>query len=712
MKSSTQVFASLVAALATLSQSAIATPSSRVMSQNAIDWQHSSLSVASQATIKDSGQSSSRSFRVADRAVIIDADAISVGSKNRTTILKCSESQPCIEDLLVIDSYKETFGSDGKIEGASIVMYNTSYAPTAIEVYNSKGEFKSVGFVDGKKGGFKDLGDFLKTAASGIVEPFACVIGKGYQQCLNDLKNGKYEITRAEKQLKLQAGDVVRISRGSESARFYAHALQGMDMVDSIISSSEIVKKDPITLKKNFSPELKRKIIEGYIKKKMNDKYTWGMLLKEFGYERNKKAIGTNLDLFNSSLEVAKDIPEDFRKAIIDGTVASKVAGDGLSLLIESTSKKSSIFLDSTLLLSQLTNVYVRSSASEAAYNNPYPLVIAYEKPIKDKTPKVPVRFPDEPSSMPISSTPREISPSLKKTIISRFLSKFPDVNSEKWNVAKPLVSFAEVDLNNDGKKETIVLDRRGFRCSNRSCPIEIFKLGTQNKSYEFISGTGTSRNGLDIAFLPTKSYGWQDLAIQYFSYETRTIDWYAVKFDGKTYKSSSQKLAQVPQNIILSEKSPAFDLGDFSSTQSVAPVAAKPSPNKKTSSHKIGFVKISKSELGQMGNCGYSMIGSKNQNNIVFFTGTNENVLMNIDGENISLKSVSQKKVRRNNQVVSSIGKYESNRFNVTTTFRDMTTSKDRKEFGARDGGSLSVISNDGWNKKIDVECVYDVGG
>jgi hypothetical protein len=37
MKSSTQIFTSLVAALATLSQSVIATPSSRAISQNAID---------------------------------------------------------------------------------------------------------------------------------------------------------------------------------------------------------------------------------------------------------------------------------------------------------------------------------------------------------------------------------------------------------------------------------------------------------------------------------------------------------------------------------------------------------------------------------------------------------------------------------------------------------------------------------------------------
>ena len=42
----------------------------------------------------------------------------------------------------------------------------------------------------------------------------------------------------------------------------------------------------------------------------------------------------------------------------------------------------------------------------------------------------------------------------------------------------------------------------------------------------------------------------------------------YAVKFDGKAYKSSDQKLTQVPTNIILSEKSSSFDLGNFPGTQ------------------------------------------------------------------------------------------------------------------------------------------------
>lgn len=157
MKSFIQIFASLVAALATLSQSAIAASSS-TFPQNS-----SSL-----------GSSPANSFKIADKAVIIDNDALTVGSINRKNLLKCSESIPCIEDKLVIDSYKETLRSDGAIKEATIAIYNTSFAPAAIEVYTADGKFKSVDFIDGTKPGFKDFGDLLQTTASGLIEPFTC----------------------------------------------------------------------------------------------------------------------------------------------------------------------------------------------------------------------------------------------------------------------------------------------------------------------------------------------------------------------------------------------------------------------------------------------------------------------------------------------------------------------------------------------------------
>ena len=129
-------------------------------------------------------------------------------------------------------------------------------------------------------------------------------------------------------------------------------------------------------------------------------------------------------------------------------------------------------------------------------------------------------------------------------------------------------------------------------------------------------------------------------------------------------------------------------------------------------SSHRIGFVKIAKSELNQAGTCGYRLVGSGKKDSFVLVTGVSDKPLMNIDGENISLKLVSRKEIRRNNQSIGSTERYESNTFKITTDFRDKTTSQDRKGFTTRERGSIVVTSNDGWRKKIEVECAYDSGG
>jgi hypothetical protein len=131
-----------------------------------------------------------------------------------------------------------------------------------------------------------------------------------------------------------------------------------------------------------------------------------------------------------------------------------------------------------------------------------------------------------------------------------------------------------------------------------------------------------------------------------------------------------------------------------------------------KPSTHKIGFVKIAKYELSQTGVCGYWLIGSKDRDKVVLVRGVTEKPLMNIDGENIALKLVSQKRVRRNKKIFGSINKYESTGFKVMTEIRDVTTLKDRKEFVTRERGSVIITSNDGWQKQIEVECAYDSGG
>jgi hypothetical protein len=525
MKSSTQVFASLVAALATFSQPAIAT------------------------------------YIHADRQVNINSDAINAGTKNRKNLLECSQAKPCINDRIVIDSYKEVFSESGKLQEAKIVLYNTSFAPVAIEVFSSDGKFKSVEFVDGAKAGFKDLGDFLKTASAGLIGPFQCTTN--WFECLGD---SRYGIEKNERNIKLQAGDVIRISRGSDAAFAYTIASSNIGLLELLTSIPGITpsKVTSPSLLKNYSPELKRRIIQGFIIQKMNEKYTWKMIFEQLGYEAYKKSASNPQDLLNNTLEIVQNVPQDFWKNMTDGTVAATAAGDVVDTLVQTVSSKASIALNSSLFISQSVNIRATYTASEVAHNKPYLIVIAGLKDSSTNSNQPIATKPSNRSSqVPTTFTPQQPSSLLKKAIVSQVFSGYPR-DIEQWNMVKPPFSFTEVDLDNDGKKETIVLYRLR-RCSNRSCSIDIFRSSNQKKPYQFISEIGTSRNGLEIALLPTKSRGWQDLAVQYFSYETRTIDWYSVKFDGKTYKVSDRKLTEVPKNIILSEKSPSFDLGDFS---------------------------------------------------------------------------------------------------------------------------------------------------
>jgi hypothetical protein len=539
MKSSTRIFTALLSVLATFSQPAIAT------------------------------------YVHADSKININNDLINLGIQNRKKLFGCSQAKPCIMDRIIIEGYKEVFSKDGKLQEVNIVLYNTSFAPAAIEVFSSDKKLKNVEFIDGAKAGFKDLGDYLKTASAGLIAPFQCTTN--LFECLSDVR---YGIEKNERIIKLQPGDFISISNGSDAAFAYTLALSGIDQVELLASIPGITpsKVKKLSLLKSYSPTLKRKIVEGFIKEKIKEKYTWEMLIKEFGYETYKKPASNPKDLFNNALEVTQNIPQDFLKSMTDGTVTSTAAGDVIDTLIQAASTEGAVFVNATLLVSQSVNSRARYVASELAHKKPYGVFIAGLKNSSTNSDQPKAVFtPNEPLFMPASFTPKQVSPSLKKAII---LTEFSGINSEEWKQYSRPFSFVEVDLNNDIKKEIIVLKRPGD-CGNRTCLIRIFKLSNQRKSYDLISEIWTSRN-LNIALLPTKSNGWQDLAVTGFSHETRTIDWYAAKFDGKTYKSSSSKLTQTPKNIILSEKSPAFDLGDFPSEQQAKPITGINSPTSK----------------------------------------------------------------------------------------------------------------------------------
>jgi hypothetical protein len=338
MKSSTQVFTSLVSALAIICQSAIAT------------------------------------YVCAAPQVTINSGVISIGTKTRTNFLNCSKSNPCRKDGIVIDSYKEKFNSNGKLQGADIVIYNTSFAPVAIEVYGSDGTLLNVDFVDGATAGFKDLGEFNKAAISGLIEIFQCTTD--LFKCLSD---PRYGIERNERTINLQSGDLIRISRGSDAAHAYTLASSLIDLIELMksipgVSTSKV--KFP-TLFQGYSKELRRKIVRKFIIDKIKEKYTWEMLIKELGSESFKRTASNSQDLFDNSLEIVKNIPQDFWKNLEDGTIPSTVAGDFVDTLIPMVSAKASIYLSSALFGSQSVGIRARYMASKTAHKNPSYIIIA-----------------------------------------------------------------------------------------------------------------------------------------------------------------------------------------------------------------------------------------------------------------------------------------------------------------------------------------------
>jgi len=155
-------------------------------------------------------------------------------------------------------------------------------------------------------------------------------------------------------------------------------------------------------------------------------------------------------------------------------------------------------------------------------------------------------------------------SSALEQAIVSKVTQDAPGIDSGNWDDYKPPFSFAQTDLNDDNKKETIVLLRRR-QCSNRHCEVYIFQQGKNQEHYRLVSNIFASRNGLQIAVLPSKSHGWHDISARVFTYQPREERWRIFKFNGKEYQLTEQKLSTIPRQIILSENSPAFELGSLS---------------------------------------------------------------------------------------------------------------------------------------------------
>jgi hypothetical protein len=131
-------------------------------------------------------------------------------------------------------------------------------------------------------------------------------------------------------------------------------------------------------------------------------------------------------------------------------------------------------------------------------------------------------------------------------------------------------------------------------------------------------------------------------------------------------------------------------------------------------SSHTIGFIKAKK-ETG-IGPAWYWLTGSTmKDDNVIFYRGyyqgDRDATLINVDGQDISLKQIRIELDKKSGLI--KIAQYKSKFYRVNLkNFKDITTAKDKKNYGSRVRGLMEISRDDGWTKKLQIESLEDVGG
>jgi hypothetical protein len=148
-----------------------------------------------------------------------------------------------------------------------------------------------------------------------------------------------------------------------------------------------------------------------------------------------------------------------------------------------------------------------------------------------------------------VSSSP---SQALKNAIIKEIT--LSDVVHESF-------SFVEVDLNGDGKKETIAILYNGSDCSNRHCPGFIFKNNSNHTNYKLISKFSVSRGGGNVFISRKGSHGYKNIIASTFFYAPKRTEYRAWKFDGANYNFIDKEITSPSEKAIFTADSPSFKL-------------------------------------------------------------------------------------------------------------------------------------------------------
>lgn len=131
---------------------------------------------------------------------------------------------------------------------------------------------------------------------------------------------------------------------------------------------------------------------------------------------------------------------------------------------------------------------------------------------------------------------------------------------------------------------------------------------------------------------------------------------------------------------------------------------------------HKLGFIKAKEAQEFLYGPTWYSLSNNANMNETIFYErsiSSNYSALINIDGQDISLKMITRKYKNPERSRLIKVAEYKSQLFRVKLRdFRDITTAKDKKGCARRVTGFMEITGNDGWTKKLQVYSGEDVCG
>lgn len=124
---------------------------------------------------------------------------------------------------------------------------------------------------------------------------------------------------------------------------------------------------------------------------------------------------------------------------------------------------------------------------------------------------------------------------------------------------------------------------------------------------------------------------------------------------------------------------------------------------------HKIGFLK-SKLAGGNNGFCSYSITGGA-KNRIVFYQSGLESSI-NIDDKEILLKRIKSKIVfSKQGELQSYTTTYNAGIFNIKSKLIVANAGNNASNNKLkRESGVINIRSTDGWQKKLNVECIREV--